>query len=55
MNTKNIIKVLKNLKDSFDFSNLNENHEIFSNEIKKVVGKVKMVNLRNMFYVEKEM
>ena len=35
MNTKDIIK---NLKDSFDFGNLDENHELFS-EKKKVIGK----------------
>ena len=28
--TQNIIDDLKNLKDFFDFSNLNENHELFS-------------------------
>ena len=30
VNTKDIIKDLKNLEDIFDFSNLDENHEIFS-------------------------
>ena len=30
VNTKDIIKDLKNLEDSFDFSNLNDNHELFS-------------------------
>ena len=34
MNTKDIIKDLKNLEDIFDFSNLDENHEIFSNKKK---------------------
>ena len=33
--TQNIIKDLKNLDDLFDLSNLNENHELFSNKNKK--------------------
>ena len=33
--TQNIIIDLKNVEDLFDFSNLNENHEHFSNENKK--------------------
>ena len=32
--TKDIIKDLKNLEDLLDFSNLNENHELFSNKNK---------------------
>ena len=28
--TKDIIKALKNLEDIFDFSNLDKNHELFS-------------------------
>ena len=32
---KDIIKDLKNLEDLFDFSNLNENHELFSSKNKK--------------------
>ena len=38
VNTKDIIKDLKNLEDIFDFSNLDENHEIFSNRNKKLIG-----------------
>ena len=34
VNTKDIIKDLKNLEDIFDFSNLDENHELFSNKKK---------------------
>ena len=34
MKTKNIIEDLKNLEDIFDFSNLDENHELFSNKNK---------------------
>ena len=32
MTTKDIINDLKNLEDIFDFSNLDEIHELFSNE-----------------------
>ena len=35
MKTKNIIKDLKNLEDIFDFSNLDENHEIFGKKKRK--------------------
>ena len=42
MKTENIIKDLKNLEDIFDFSNLDENHELKSNKNKKVVGKFKL-------------
>ena len=38
-NTKNITKDLKNSEDIFDFSNLDKNHELFSNKNKKVIGK----------------
>ena len=39
--TQNTINDLKKLEDLFDFSNLNENHELFRNQNKKVVGKFK--------------
>ena len=32
LNTKDIIKDLKKLEDIFDFSNLDENHELYSNK-----------------------
>ena len=35
VNTKDIMKDLKNLEDIFDFSNLDKNHELFSKKIKK--------------------
>ena len=35
VNTKDIIKDLKNLEDIFGFSNLDQNHEIFSNKNEK--------------------
>ena len=42
VNTKDIIKDLKNLEDIFDFSDLDENHELFSNKNRKVIGKFKI-------------
>ena len=42
VNTKDIIKDLKNLEDIFDFSNLDKNHELFSNKNKKVNGKLRI-------------
>ena len=36
---KDIIKDIEILEDIFDFSNLNQNHEIFSNKFWKVIGK----------------
>ena len=39
--TENIINDLKNHEDLFDFSNLDKNHELFSNK-NKVVGKFKI-------------
>ena len=38
VNTKDIIEGLKNLEDILDFSNLDENHELFNNENKKLIG-----------------
>ena len=39
MKTQNIDKDFKKLEDIFNFSNLNENHELFSNKNKKDIGK----------------
>ena len=36
--TENSIKKFKNLENKCDFSNLDENHELFSNKIKKNYG-----------------
>ena len=36
---KDIVNDLKNLEDLFDFSNLDENHKLFSNKIKKLMKK----------------
>ena len=38
VNTKDVIKIIKNLEDIFDFSNLDENHELFSEKNKKRAG-----------------
>ena len=42
MRTENIIKDLKNLEDMFDFSNLDENHDLFSNKNKEVIPEFKL-------------
>ena len=42
VNTIDIIKDLKNLEELFDFSNINENHELFCIKNKKVIGKFEM-------------
>ena len=52
MRTKEIIKDLKNLEDIFDFSNLDENYQLFSNENKKVNGKFKIETPKNVFIDE---
>ena len=48
VNTKDIIRDLKNLQDIFDFSNLLKNHEKFSNKNEKVVGKFKLEAPKNI-------
>ena len=50
--TENIIKDLKNLEDIYDFSNLDENHELSSNKNKKVIGKFKTETPIN-FWIDK--
>ena len=52
VNTKDVIKDLKNLEDIFDFSNLDKNHELFSNENKKVIGKFKIETPKNIWIGE---
>ena len=42
MKTENTFELLKNLEDLSDFSNLDENHEIFSEKNEKVDGKLKI-------------
>ena len=48
MKTKDIIKDLNNLEDIFDFSNLDGNHELYSNRNKKVIGKFKIGTPKNI-------
>ena len=52
VNTKDIIKDLKNLEDIFDFSNLDENHELISNKNKKVIRKFKLEDPKNIWIDE---
>ena len=49
MKTKDIIKDLKNLEDIFDFSNLDENHELFGNKNNKILGKFKIETPKNIW------
>ena len=49
--TENIIKDLKNLEDSFDFSNLDVNHELFSNKNRKDIGKFK-IETSKVFWID---
>ena len=41
VNTKDLIKNLKNFENISDFTNLNKSHELFDNKNKKVIGKFK--------------
>ena len=50
--TQNEFNDLKNLEQLFDFSNLNKNHEQFSEKNKKVVGKFKIENPENIWIDE---
>ena len=52
VNTKVIIKDLRNSKDTFGFSNLDKNHEIFSNKNEKVVGKLNLETPENILVIE---
>ena len=50
--SENIIKDLKNLEDIFDFSNIDENHELYSEKNKKVLGKFKIKTPKKIFIDE---
>ena len=50
--SENIIKDLKNLENIFDFSNIDENHEFYSERNKKVLGKFKIETPKNIFIDE---
>ena len=52
VNAKDIIRDLKNLEDIFDFNNLDENHELFSNKNKKAIGKFKIETPKNIWIDE---
>ena len=52
MKTKDIIKDLKNLEYIFEFSNLDKNHELFSERNKKVIGKFKIETPKNIWIDE---
>ena len=57
MKTSNNVKDINTLKDLFGFSNLNEYHEIFSNQNEKVVGKFEIETpkknwLDDFFYLQ---
>ena len=47
--TQNTINDVNNLEDLFDFSNLSENQELFSNKNKNVVGKFKIETPENIW------
>ena len=52
LNTADIIKDSKNLEDLYDFSNLDKNHELFSNKNKKVIGKFKTETSKSIYIDE---
>ena len=52
VNTKDIVKDLKDLKDIFDFSNLDKNHELFSDKKKKVNGFFKIETPKSIWIDE---
>ena len=52
MKTENIINGLKFLGDNFDFSNLDENHELFCNKNKKVIVTVKIETPKHIWIDE---
>ena len=50
--TNDIIKDLKNLENIFDFSNLDKNHELYSEKNKKIIGKFKIETPKNIWIDE---
>ena len=52
MKTKDIIKDIKKFKNIFDFSNLDKNHELFSEKNKKVIRKFKIETPKNIWIDE---
>ena len=47
INSKDIIKGFKNIEDVIDFSNLDENRDLYSKKNKKVMGKFKIETPKN--------
>ena len=52
MKTENFFKDFKSLGDKFDFSNLGENHELFSETNKKIIGRFKIETPKNIWITE---
>ena len=52
LNTRDIVKDLKNLEYIFDFSNLDKTHELFSKKNKKVIGKFETETLKSIWIEE---
>ena len=52
VNTKDIMKDLKNLEDIFDFSNLDKNHTLFSSKNKNVNGFFKIETPKSIWIDE---
>ena len=52
LKTQNITKDLKYLEEIFDFSNIDKNHDLFSNKNKKVIGKFKIETPKNIWIDE---
>ena len=52
LKTQYIIKDLKNLENIFDFSNLDKNHELYSNKNEKVSGKFKIETPKSIWIDE---
>ena len=52
INSEIIIKDLKNSENIFDFSNIDENHELYSEKNKKILGKFKIETPQNIFIDE---
>ena len=49
MNAKDFINDLKNFENIFDFSHLDENHELCSNKNKKIIGQFKIETPKNIW------
>ena len=50
--SETIISDLKNLENIFDFGNIDEDHELYSEKNKKVLGKLKIETPKNIFVDE---